>query len=285
MCALHTMKPCRNYVITYNNYPSTELLDDLDCVYMAYSHEIAPTTGTPHLQGFCRFKNAKTLSAVIKLLPGCHIEQMKGTWEQNKVYCSKKGTQELIERGTPPLFNDDKGRCQQLRYFNALEAAKVNDLDTIDPDMITRHYSTYKRIAMDYMTKPEPLDGTCGLWISGPPGSGKSHAVITQWPDRYIKPLNKWWDGYQGEEVVHLDEPNPLQCNNAYWPAYFKLWADKWPFMCEYKGGSRQIRPKKLIVTSNYTIEQMGFNEIDTEAIKRRFVQVDKSNKGQTIFS
>ena len=124
------------------------------------------------------------------------------------------------------------------------------------------------------MKKPEAIQGTCGLWIHGDTGTGKSHSVITQHPDRYIKPLNKWWDGYQNEVVVHLDELAP---SHAQWIApYLKKWADKWPFDAETKGSSIQIRPELVVVTSNYALCDMGFSQEDLPALERRFRVVEK---------
>lgn len=124
------------------------------------------------------------------------------------------------------------------------------------------------------MKKPEPLNCVCGLWIHGATGTGKTHAVVTQHPGRYIKPLNKWWDGYQNEDVIHIDEICPDQSK---WIAPFlKKWADKWPFDAEVKGGALQIRPKLVVITSNYTMEEMGFGENDFPALRRRFRQVEK---------
>lgn len=157
---------------------------------------------------------------------------------------------------------------------------KRGDLASLPPDIYIRYYRTAKLIAKDNMVRPAALDSTCGLWISGVPGAGKSHAVISLYPDRYIKSINKWWDGYQGEEVVHLDELEP---SHTSWIApYLKKWADKWPFDAESKGSSAQLRPKKIIVTSNYTIDEMHFDEVSTLAIKRRFKEIIKLN-GQDI--
>lgn len=126
----------------------------------------------------------------------------------------------------------------------------------------------------DSMKKPDPMSTVTGLWIYGPTGTGKTHSVVTQHPDRYIKPLNKWWDGYQGEDVVHIDEISP---EHSKWIAPFlKKWADKWPFDAEVKGGAKQIRPKLIVVTSNYSMQDMGFHENDIPALARRFRQVVK---------
>jgi len=131
------------------------------------------------------------------------------------------------------------------------------------------------------MTKPTALDSVTGLWIHGKTGSGKTHSVVIQHPDRYIKPLNKWWDGYQGEDVVHIDEICP---DHTKWMApYLKKWADKWPFDAEVKGGALQLRPKLIVVTANYKIEEMGFSENDLPAILRRFRQVEKHRDQEII--
>jgi len=47
------MQRSRKYVFTWNNYPPTYpgTLDDVLCKYVVAAEELAPTTGTPHLQG------------------------------------------------------------------------------------------------------------------------------------------------------------------------------------------------------------------------------------------
>jgi len=161
------------------------------------------------------------------------------------------------------------------------QLAQEGRLEEIDADHFVQYYSTLNRIMKDSMKKPEPCSTVTGLWIHGSTGTGKTHSVVTQHPDRYIKPLNKWWDGYQGEDVVHIDEISP---EHTKWIApYLKKWADKWPFDAEVKGGAKQLRPKLIVVTSNYTLEEMGFNENDYPALQRRFRQVQKF-RDQEIF-
>lgn len=53
---------------------------------------------------------------------------------------------------------------------------------------------------------------------------------------------------------------------------YLKIWADHSVISAEYKGGSKLIRPKRIIVTSNYTPEQIWPDkEGIVDPIRRRF--------------
>lgn len=181
----------------------------------------------------------------------------------------------MLIKGIKPLkIGSSGGKANTEKWLKTKELAKQGKLEEIDADHYVQFYSTINRIMKDSMKKPDPLTCVSGLWITGATGTGKTHSVVTQHPDRYIKPLNKWWDGYQGEDVVHIDEISP---EHSRWIApYLKKWADKWPFDAEIKGGAKQLRPKLIVVTSNYTLEEMQFNESDYPALLRRFRQVTK---------
>lgn len=59
--------------------------------------EIAPTTGTPHLQGYFYFKNPQTFDRMKKVCANAHWERSKGSPEANYEYCKKEG--EFVAKG------------------------------------------------------------------------------------------------------------------------------------------------------------------------------------------
>ena len=65
-------------------------------------------SGTPHLQGFVRFRARRRFGVVQRLLPqGCHIEIARGSPEQNRAYCSKEDAAPFV-RGTCPTLAPGK---------------------------------------------------------------------------------------------------------------------------------------------------------------------------------
>lgn len=50
-----------------------------------------------------------------------------------------------------------------------------------------------------------------------------------------------------------------------------KLWGDRYSFLAETKGGAINIRPKKIVITSNYKIEDLFEDTVLAAAIRRRF--------------
>lgn len=271
------MTKYRSFCFTYNNYPD-ELKDDdpldawlhrLGGIYAIAGREVAPGTGTPHLQGYVRFKNTRVVTTVRTLLTGCHVDPARGTPSQCRKYCSKEG--KYREVGEIPV---DSGEKERERWTTALRAAKEGRFDDVPADIYIRYVGNLHRIRRDVLPAVESLPNTVGYWIRGPTGSGKSRGVRELYPGLYPKPMSKWWDSYSEQEVVLIDD---VDYNQSSWIGYFlKIWADHYPFIAEVKGGSKLIRPKKVIVTSQYSIDNLFNDEEMRKALKRRFKVFEK---------
>ncbi len=270
------MTRARSYCFTLNNYTEEDhdfllqLCPDV-AKYIILGRETAGS-GTPHLQGYVHWRNGRTLNGLTGYLDGrIHWEIRRGTHAQAITYCKKDGVFE--EKGTPPLDSSEKGAKEKSRWRDALSLAKEGDLETLceeHPDIFFRYYSTVKRIRKDHMKPIPDIEGKLqNEWFWGPTGTGKSYTARLENPGAYPKMRNKWWDGYQCEVVAIIDE---VELKDGDWLGHhLKIWTDRYSFIAEIKGGAYQIRPGKLIVTSNYSIEQVFPEPQCQAAIKRRF--------------
>lgn len=69
--------------------------------------EVAPETGTPHLQGYVRFPNTQRFSWWKNQFPTAHVELKKGLEEQAWNYCDKAGDL-VIKKGVPLTIEEEK---------------------------------------------------------------------------------------------------------------------------------------------------------------------------------
>jgi hypothetical protein len=215
-----------------------------------------------------QFLSKKSFKQVHELLPGCHLEAAKGRPDQAANYCKKDG--DFHEHGIVPTTPGEQGENERKRYQRAWELAKSGDIEEIDSDIRMRHYGTIKRIRADYQQVPDSLPTLDFHWYTGASGTGKSRAAREENPGYFVKNKNKWWCGYVDQPCVIIEEWNPeiIPALNH----MLKEWLDHHPFCAETKGSSAAIRPPKIIVTSNYTLEEcFGSDRVGLlEPIKRR---------------
>lgn len=267
----------RGWAGTLNNYTEAEYkflcLNQQRATYSIIGKEIGEE-GTPHLQMFFYFKNKAAFKTVKALAPRAHWESIKGTPYENYMYCSKGG--DYLECGDRPLSPEQsKSKSkdkQRQRNEEMWGAAKNGKFEELPPAQIHQ----WEYIHSKYGSTPDDRSVLHNYWLTGVSGCGKSSAVRKVWSDGcfYNKPLSKWWCGYNHEEVIVIEDVEP---SNASWLGYFlKIWGDHYAFNAEVKGGSFKIRPKVILVTSQYTIDNV-FSSTDAEtvtAVSRRFKQV-----------
>ncbi len=247
----------KNWVFTLNN-PSdiTAPCQWASVRYMVFQQEIAPGTGTPHLQGYVVFHTNKRLTALKKLDASAHWELRKGTHEQAREYSLKEETRapdtEPVEFGEPPV---EKGKRNDLMAAKAAMDAGISHADFADQQFgifarYPRLYQEYSLLRHGVKQRDWKTEVTV-YW--GTPGSGKTRRALHEaGPSAYWleKPAARngavWFDGYNGEEHVVIDEfygwiPRDLM----------QRMCDRYPLNVQIKGGSVKFLAKKIWITSN----------------------------------
>lgn len=254
------------YCFTINNWDEHDLerVKSIDCKYLIVGKEIGEE-GTPHLQGYIHFNRNVRFSSVKASLPRAHIEFARGSATQNAAYCKKGG--DFYEHGLCP---QSAGDASKATYAIILAKSKAGEFAWIEENYPRLWIQMSNRLESMQQPKNTILEGELHHeWWVGPTGSGKSSLLHTLYPDHFQKDTNKWWCGYRHQNVVAIEEWSPKnECTGA----YLKIWADRYPFTGQIKGGSLQrIRPSKLIVLSNYEIQDCFPDSRDLEPLRRRF--------------
>lgn len=227
--------------------------------------------GATHLHAYIEFTTRNRRQTELFDIEGCHgnVQGCKNTknWLE---YITK-------EDDKPYTWGIDlqamKRKQNSHLTVQAASEMSYDELRTkVRPDQLQK---TLAGIQLDKLmrAKVQDLEKPCGIWLQGPPGVGKSHDIriycrLQQMPI-YEKGHNKWWDGYSGEEVVLLDDIHEDQ--KSWITTFLKTWADAYAFKAETKGGMMNIRPKWVVVTSNFEPGDFAERDIDKAAIRRRF--------------
>ena len=254
--------------------------------YLVCEEEVGKE-GTPHLQGYVSFINARTFESMSKFFEGfAHLETARGNALDNKKYCTKDNVH-VFEIGEPPV-------CKKVDWellLNEFENLPINEFISKHPKEAIFHYQKLVNLSnARYQEQPQSCyNGSLGsknFWIYGAPRTGKSTWARKQCKNIYLKACNKWWTGYNHHyQLVLMEDFPPYEQTKGALGQHMKLWADRFTFTAETKGGHLFIHPKDyvFIVTSNYSIEEC-FGEGDVEAIKGRFQEVLITGKNDLWF-
>lgn len=268
----------RTYTFTWN-HPTKEVeahLKQLQGVaWMVVGREIAPTTKTPHLQGVVCFKSQRYFNAVKRTLFPSHVEIANNPLASID-YCKKEGDYFTVgDVPTPQKKQEARnkgGQSTKTAWENAIRLARVGEFDHVEPRIQICHYRGLEAVYHRNLNKQKLPDTEENMyWFWGPTGTGKSRLAREMWPDSYLKQCNKWWCGYTRQWTVLIDD---FDKRHDILSHHLKVWADRYPFMAEIKGGNKVIRPKVIIVTSNYHPREIWSDSSDYDPLLRRFKTV-----------
>jgi len=268
------MSQSKYWCYTLNNYTEEqfEAFKLVPSHYHVFGREVGES-GTPHLQGYIEFDKPIRMASVKSALgtDRVHLELRKAKAHQAAAYCKKDGI--FHEYGTAPVVPVEKVDTK-ARWLKVLRACQAGDWAWVEENEPYLWLLQEKKIRSHYKC-PRSIEFLDNEWVYGPTGTGKSRTARERYPDAYIKDASShWWDGYNGEEVVIIDDLDKYHVKQGY---YLKVWADHYAFPAQIKGGQQMIRPKKIIVTSNYSPEEIWQDSTTVDPIKRRFKMVHMS--------
>jgi hypothetical protein len=240
-----------------------EIIRGLGTAYYIFGRELTED-GRPHLQTYVYFKNARSKQGVYdKFAPyKPWIAVAKGDALANFDYCGKDASKiapgDWEQGGVRPLNSLDKGEVEKDRWKRTRELAIAGDIASIDDEHAIKYHSALKSISSEASRNQvvPPLDVLRNIWIGGPPGIGKSATweLLFGAENIYEKDASIWWDGYAGQDIVILSDWQPADF--AKYISMVKNVADKRAVLVQVKGEYKKIRPKHVIVSSNFTMAE-----------------------------
>lgn len=269
----------RAFSFTINNWTESQLVNCLnildEAVYSIIGFEVAPTTGTQHIQGYVYFKNARGIKAIRKALQ-CHVEISRGTAEQNRTYCMKEG--DYNEFGIMPK----QGKRNDLVAFK--DAIIDGESERVLIDEYTECFAKYDRFwqrcrNIVLKEKAETMEAPEVIVLIGEPGVGKTRLIYdTEDTDNIYKlevgdgsTGSVFWNGYDGEEIILIDDfHNNLKLD------YMLRLLDRYPMRLNTKGSYTWKCAKKIYITSNIDVNYWYPNcaDIHKRALMRRITEI-----------
>lgn len=227
--------------------------------------------GFRHWQCVVAFASKKTLQQVKRVFgSSSHCELTRSGAAEDYVWKDDTSCGQRFEVGQKAF-----SRNSRPDWDRVWECAKSGDFESIPASIRVQNYRSLRSIRSDY-SQPIGVVRSCYVFW-GASNTGKSRRAWEESGlDAYSKdPRTKFWDGYQGQENVVVDE-----FRGDIDIAHILRWTDRYPVRVEIKGSSVPLSAKKIWFTSNLDPRSWYPNlDADTlEALLRR-LEITHFNK------
>lgn len=274
------MSEAKRWCFTLNNYSEEEykeIVEKLEWTYVIIGREKGKEE-TPHLQGYIELQTKKRLTLLKKLNGRIHWEKLKGKPWQAADYCKKDG--DFQEWGEISVKEKQTKKDEDFSVtLNSFLTGGMRKVMANTPTMgrvrLLEKWATY--------LEPSRNEKPFVHWIWGASGTGKSK-LASEYEDQYWKDDTKWWDGYDGQETVIIDDFRAHVMRFTY---LLRL-LDRYPMRVEVKGGYRQMKSKNIIITSIVhpsQVYQMTQEEEPLEQLIRRIDKITETNRKNILIS
>ena len=203
----------RCWVFTLNNYTSEEVMlitNSQRARYMIFGYETAPTTGTPHLQGYIEAESPVRMSS-LKKWPGfsrARFDKRRGSREQAREYCMKG--EEWDEYGDWSAGGQG-ARTDLQEIMAAVKAKPTATLEHMESN--PECYARNQRFIEKYITVLEREETKEFRKVDvevlvGDAGTGKTKSAFERYPNIFTVNTDETFpfDGYNGEEAILIDD-------------------------------------------------------------------------------
>lgn len=264
-------KPAKTWDFTINNPKASDtawcktILDEVAAIAATLEEG---AEGTHHIQGRVTFKRAYRLTGLKKLHSRAHWEITK--CKQDQMYVLKEDSDIIVHK--PP-----SGKGARTDLDEIMDAVKKGHSEkwvaTEYPATWARNYRAIERFRMLVEPRRTWVPDVRVYW--GDTGTGKTRIALEDHPDAYIL-RSKWWDGYDGQKAVIIDE------FNGWLPFEFLLaLLDRYPMRVENKGGSRNFVARAIVITSHFHPEDWYPEKPDRwPELKRRITKINHFDGG-----
>lgn len=247
----------RGWILTINNPTEdeckiSEVLGGQAALQFACGQLEVGEGGTRHIQAYVEWKGPRTFNTMHKLFPRAHVEARLGSASAARDYCTKDSTAVAGTRWEVGTFKETgkgRGTRNDLSEVTAFlsNGGTVREAYMAYPALCARYPRFVDRYA-NYVAAPRTWE-TKVIVLKGPTGCGKTRKAHEDYPAIWTKPTGNWYDTYDGQPEVLIDDFNGRDSGIGY--TEFLNITDRYPMYTPNKGGFVCWRPKVIVITTN----------------------------------
>ncbi len=245
--------------------------EDDEVRYICWGKETCPNTKKTHYQGWIQMHKKKRLGGIKKLCQSksIHLESCRGSENENNKYCQKDNLYQSIGEFTTQGKRTDLDELKKIiDNGGTLEDIANDNFQAFV--QYNRGFQEYKKIIDKKRRKKfRKVEVT---HIYGATGTGKTKSALLYGDAYKIQGSQlKWWDGYDGEDILVIDEYD----NQVPITELLSI-LDGYQLRLEIKGSFTYANWTKVIITSNYKKLHKKAKKLHRLALKRRITNTIK---------
>jgi len=226
--------------------------------------------GTIHIQGYAYKKKRYYFTQLQDILPKTHIEQSKGTPQQNKDYINKVGTHEdkahtnllePLEYGTLP--QSEQGKRNDLEDLVGMITDGATDMEILAqfPSLYLRFQSHIKQLRQNILfDKYKKVQRNVTVtYIYGTTGTGKTRSIYDNFDAGDIYRVSNYgtgaFDNYEGQPILVLDE-----FRGGFKFSELLNYLDRYPTMLSARYSDKVACYDTVYIISNIALDEQYYN-------------------------